>query len=151
MILQYVLAAGAGSYITVAKQHPNADLSFVRGSYMFAAIFSAGAHCYILSYLFSLEVMFRKIFIPTFNDQVRAAGVQKLAMGAVLFLQYDFIIINISALLWCYLLVKQVKDIKMMVLVAGIIVADALIGPGALVSVVFWWRERIVRESQRLS
>lgn len=147
-MLQHAFAAGLKSFSIGSKPHRNADVSFVRGSYMFTAIMSTLAHLYVLRSILSLGI-FRQVYIPGFDDDVRSSGLQKVAAGAHVFLQYDFIIINLSALIWSYALVKQVKVVKTMKLVWVLVTADALLGPGAMVSAVFWWRERRIREATK--
>lgn len=136
-VLQHVFAAGIELFSSGSKPHRSPDVFFVRWSYMFATIISASTHLYVLGSILSHEGLFQRVYMPAGKDQVRWSTLQKVAAGAHVFLQYDFIIINISALVWSWALVKQTKAVQTMSLVGLLLIADALVGPGALISAVF--------------
>lgn len=149
-VLQHVFSAGLASVTTgVEPQEPNADLPAVRRSYLYASVLCATAHLYVLNDFRTTGSTLAQIYIPSSSDEVKAISVEVVARGAVLFLKYDFILINVCALLWSYLLIKKVKDVNGLGLIAGLVVANTITGPGATLSAIFWWREPRVRLSGR--
>ena len=69
-----------------------------------------------------------------------------IAQGAALFMRYDNIIINVTCALLCYMAMSPHLDSgaqqgSKMGLAVGIAVATFLLGPGAVGSLGFWWRE----------
>ena len=69
-----------------------------------------------------------------------------IAQGAALFMRYDNIIINATCALLCYMVMSPHLDLgaqqgSKMGLAVGIAVATFLMGPGAVGSLGFWWRE----------
>ena len=70
-----------------------------------------------------------------------------IAQGTALFMRYDNIIIDVTCVLLCYMVMSPHLDLgaqqgsKKMGLAVGIAVATFLLGPGAVGSLGFWWRE----------
>lgn len=81
--------------------------------------------------------------MPLSNQTVASAGTSQVALGSFLFLQYDCLIINLTAVLWSYaLVVEHVAGLaSSWGFVAGLVLADYVLGPGATVSAALWWRE----------
>ena len=124
------------------------DLLWIRGALAFAGFASSISHIYALaSALFSSRIH-RSIYWGISNADVSAAGVDKLALGAAFFLQWDLAIIYISTVIWGAFLVREKADVNIAGLALGLVMMSALLGPGAMMSFVFYWRESRIRAGE---
>ncbi|KAI9785109.1 MAG: hypothetical protein M1816_000520 [Peltula sp. TS41687] len=150
-VLQHMLCASLTMISPARAGRANADIGYVRGAYGFGAVLSALGHLYVLRGILLSDSTIRQVYLPSTSQPGMSSGEKILAQGATIFLQYDWMIINVSALLWSYLLVrKQVKRIKVSTCVAAVVV-NAAVGPGALVSGVLGWREGKIRTINKAS
>ena len=63
------------------------DLSWVRGAFAFSGFASSMAHIYAVGAALQSNGMSRSIYFGVSNAQVKAANVDKIALGAAFFLQ----------------------------------------------------------------
>ena len=119
---------------------------WTRASYLLAALSSALGHLYVLGTIcFSddLRLSYTRLYVPILLSEPNGSD-RKLMGGPWLFLQYDLIIIALSSLSWAYLLsVKLVhgKAAADSSILMALILGGIILGPGATVSLVLWWRE----------
>ena len=127
------------------------DSDLVRYSYIFAGFVSGSAHLYTLAItLLSVDqnVRFGRVFIPS-PSSVILGSVENIHHGGLLFLQYDWIVVNISCALWVYLFIDthqifsdmQGGKTKIPLLLFFIL----LLGPGGTVCGALWLREENLR------
>ena len=86
----------------------DADKPFVIRSYTLAGICSAAAHVYALAVsLFAQDpaTAFSRVYIPR-PANVDPLASNKITEGAHLFLQFDWIVINLTCVLYAYLLLE---------------------------------------------
>ena len=124
---------------------PTSGVPWIRGALAFAAIASSMAHIYALSSAILSSSIHRNIYFGISNAQVSSANNDKIALGAAFFLQWDCAIINISTALWGAFLVRERVDINVAALSVILFATNALLGPGAMMSSVFYWREGKIR------
>lgn len=127
---------------------PASDLPWIRGALAFSVVVSAVAHIYALASTLLSSDTRRNIYSGISNAQVSAANLDKIALGAAFFLQWDCAIINICTILWGAFLVRQSADITIAALALGLVTMDAVLGPGAMMSCVFYWRESRIRRDE---
>ena len=148
--LHYALSRTLGMGAAAGDHRPNPDLPWIRGAFVFAGVASSMGHIYTLAGgLISGEGL-RSIYTGVSASQVSTATVERLALGGVVFLEYDCAIINICAVLWGYLLVKEHVHMSAGGVAIGLIAMDAFCGPGATISAVMWWREGNIRRPRSL-
>jgi len=140
-----------------------AEKKYLKGSYLFAGLIAIIAHLSVLgTSLFSGDhtVSFQSVFLPWYThvDQSTPKG---LVMGAHLFTQFDFLIIQITCAVYAYALLeplmKTEQHIKLynqssifrMPAVAGLVIAVSafILGPAATVSFAFAVREDRMRKA----
>jgi len=154
--IQYI----AVHLITIFRKnidHSDADKPFVLQCYIFAGICSATAHVYALAVsLFTRNpaTAFSRVYIPS-PANVDPSAPSKITEGAHLFLQYDWIIINLTCILYAYLLfephlktrapfksyVNVRPDLEKQMALLLIALTTVTLGPGAAVSFAFAARE----------
>ncbi|CAL8579553.1 hypothetical protein XPA_005292 [Xanthoria parietina] len=126
--------------------------TLTRTSLLLSALFSASIHLYCLLTTTLLSsptsaplTTFPRVYIPA-PKSVQPNSADIIAQGAALFMRYDNIIINATCALLCYMVMSPHLDSgaqqgSKMGLAVGIAVATFLLGPGAVGSLGFWWRE----------
>lgn len=127
------------------RTSPSRDLPYLRAAYIFAFLLSFGGHVYSWSSFLlcskDLPSSFSEIYLPS------PSAVTDLKSAAMLFLQYDWICIASSALLWGIFSVAPFVKSGMISLVVMFLAGFVFVGPGAVVSLAFFWREGRLRES----
>ena len=119
---------------------------WTRATFLLAALSSAAGHLYTMfSILKSSDpcLEFGRIYVPHLFTGPEGST-KRLANGPWLFLQYDLLIIGLSSLSWAYLFVLKLiaqDKIGIIALFVAFVLGDAMIGPGATVSLALWWRE----------
>lgn len=96
----------------------------------------------ILSCIISTELSLPRVFVP--RDSF--APVARIGDGVFIFFQNDFLMMAVSTLLWCWASMWDLYRVGMSdvspITAAGIIlVLGVMVGPGATVAVVWFWRE----------
>ncbi|KAL2802400.1 hypothetical protein BJX63DRAFT_115353 [Aspergillus granulosus] len=118
--------------------------------YLVTGLLCAGFHLYTMAVaLFSLasETAFSRMFIPSPSNVV-SGNPDILREGGLLFLQYDWWIVNISCAMWIYLLVERSEIVLRVgkgVRALAILVAMLVFGPGATMNAALWAREWTLR------
>ncbi|KAL8886002.1 MAG: hypothetical protein Q9192_006552 [Flavoplaca navasiana] len=119
----------------------------VKLSLLLSTAFLASIHIYcLLSIIFSSSPSssFSYIYVPS-PTTVHPSSTHHIAQGALLFMQYDNIVISLTCALLCYVAVRPCLDLGRkgsLGLAIEIAAATVLVGPGAVVSAGFAWRER---------
>ncbi len=155
-ILQTTLAASISIFLPLPHQTVNHEThqsrTLTRTSLLLSALFSASIHLYclltttLLSSPTSAPLSTSpRVYIPA-PKSVQPNSADIIAQGAALFMRYDNIIINATCALLCYMVMSPHLDSgaqqgSKMGLAVGIAVATFLLGPGAVGSLGFWWRE----------
>ncbi len=124
---------------------PASEVPWIRGALAFAAVASSMAHIYALFSATLSSSIHRSIYFGISNAQVSSANIDKIALGAAFFLQWDCAIINISTALWGAFLIRESAEINVAALSIVLLTINALLGPGAMMSSVFYWREGKIR------
>ena len=120
---------------------------FVVGSYIFAGLSSAAVHIYVLIislFTQNTHIGFSRVFIPSLV-KIDPRAPKKITEGAHLFLQYDWIIINLTCILYIYFLseahletltrhLKIPSGSRKLVAIVFITMTTVILGPGAAVS-----------------
>ena len=97
---------------------------------------------------------FSRVFIPS-PARVDPSALDKLTEGGLLFLQYDFLIISLTCILYAYLLLEpqsktlvssisaidERSGLENFVIMLLVMFSTVLLGPGAVVSFAFAVRE----------
>ena len=123
------------------RTRKSAFMPSVRQALFIAGSFSALCHLTILVHILFGWQTFSSIYVPGSSSAVASAGTSKILEGSRLFLQYDYLGITLSTLLWVYYLVVGLSDVSRTYLVSIMLIGNILIGPGAVTSAVLWWRE----------
>ncbi|KIX09425.1 uncharacterized protein Z518_00505 [Rhinocladiella mackenziei CBS 650.93] len=118
----------------------------VQNALVLGGIVSALSHLVIVGYVLLGGQSLLSIYMPNYNKAFQAQGEAKLLEGSRLFLQYDYIGITASVLLWCYYLVIGLSGVDKTLLLIGLVAGDLILGPGAVASGVLWWREHKMLE-----
>ena len=113
----------------------------VRQAYLLIGLLSAIAHFWVVSYVVSAEGNFGSTYMPITNYTMENAGSHRVEQGAKLFLHYDCILIYLSMLVWGYIMILQTARVNAMAVVAGLVVGIVLLGPGAFITAIFYWKE----------
>ncbi|OKL57954.1 hypothetical protein UA08_06760 [Talaromyces atroroseus] len=123
----------------------------VRRAYFFSGLFSAAAHIYaVLTAMYSTDpaVTWSRVYVPSPSDVV-ADSEWTVLEGALLFIKYDWIIINVSSALWLYLSLKPYLNMKTAFDKGStsllIVLSTLIVGPGATVSWGLRLRENWIR------
>ena len=154
--MQHALAALLASTST-GNGNPGKSKRYVVGAYLFTGACSAAAHGYaMLTALFSGDqaISFKRVYVPS-PSKVDRASVEKITEGAHLFLQYDYMIISLTCILYTYLLFEShlkpkaflrayltalpVSEGKAATLLIAL--STAVLGAGATVSLALWAKE----------
>ncbi|ORY03477.1 hypothetical protein BCR34DRAFT_605215 [Clohesyomyces aquaticus] len=128
------------------------DVDAIRYSYFLAGLISGGVYLYLLSTTVlsgDPSVGFARVFVPS-PSSVIMGHVEIIRQGALLFLQYDWIIFNLACALWIFLILDNHQILlgntkswlKRSLLVFGSLL---LLGPGGTVCGVLWLRETHLR------
>ncbi len=144
-VLQYLFSR---LFNLVKSAEPASDLPWIRGALAFAAFASSISHLYAVACTLLSSGIHRSIYFGISNAQVAAAGVDKIALGSALFLQWDYATIYISTVVWGAFLVREIEKIDIAGLTLGLVVMNTLVGPGATMSSIFYWREGRIRETE---
>lgn len=125
--------------------------NLVRYSYILTGLVSGSVHLYTwISTLVSSDetLSFSRIFVPIFSS-VKPGSAENLHQGALLFLQYDWIVVNISCALWICLFKHKGELFPSLeggaLLVPFVLFVTFLLGPGAAVCGALWLREGNLR------
>ncbi len=130
------------------KDEHKESRKIVKINLLISAVFSAATHLYclgtsILAPSSSLNA-FSRIYIPD-PASVHANSADTIVEGAILFMQYDNIIISTTCALLCYMLLSTHLEISGLAqkveLAVGSGAATFVLGPGAVTSLALWWRE----------
>lgn len=124
---------------------PPSDLPWIRSALAFAFVVSSMGHIYVVASSFFSSGIHRSVYFGISNAQVLAADVDKVALGAAFFLQWDIYLMNVTTMIWGAFLVRQTADVSIVGLTLGLAVMHAVLGPGATMSFVFYWRESRIR------
>ena len=143
--MQYIISAVLSRSISMERA---SDLLWIRGALGFAIAASSMTHIYALAGAFLSTDVSRNIYFGVSNAQVSVADVDKIALGAAFFLQWDWAIINLSTIAWGAFLVREHARVNAIILVLGLAGMNGLVGPGAMMSGVFYWREGRVRDDE---
>lgn len=125
----------------------DSNKQFVMASYIFAGLSSAAAHLYVLKislFAQNTRVAFSRVFIPSMV-KIDPQAPSKITEGAHLFLQFDWIIINLTCMLYIYFLLEahletlirhmNISSISGKVVILLLItITTVILGPGAAVS-----------------
>ncbi|KAL9613790.1 MAG: hypothetical protein Q9167_001681 [Letrouitia subvulpina] len=119
-----------------------------------AALFSCATHLYALSAsVLSSNPMarFARVYIPD-PASVHAGADDTVAKGAMLFMQYDNLIIMTTCLVWIYVLLQPYFHlgglVRKIATLAGLALGTVILGPGAVVSIGLWSREDSLDENE---
>ncbi len=147
-VIQHLVAATHGKIATEGTSVERAQIRILRRSFILIAIIPALCHIYtVVSALRTTGLV--SVYIPGPNSQVTAASLDKIAHGAILFLKYDWIMINLSTLAWSFSMVNEIVSIRALSLLGSLLVVNCAVGPGALVCAILWWRENSLVEVTR--
>lgn len=151
LVLVQYCAARVGANFKTDRERSEADQRFKLGSYTFVGTYTAAAHLYVLAKsLLSKDsaTALTRIFFPSPGKVDRSAPT-RLVEGAHLFLQYDWIVINLTCVLYAYTILTQyqmpvtshfrISSERTTLILA--ILAAVVLGPGAAVSFALIARE----------
>lgn len=135
------------------KQKQNqADKPYICRTYLTSALFTSLSHVYVLTTALTTtqpQASFTRIYLPR-SARVAPAAKDTIFQGALLFLQYDWVLINVSSGLWLYTILRPhlflTSGLRRAVAFLGTLAGFVLLGPGAVVSLGLWWREGCARE-----
>lgn len=139
-IIQHLLTRISGTLLPKSASAKAADVKTLPRSYLLIGMVPALCHICVVARALSTTGL-ASMYIPGPNSQVTAATLDKVAQGAFLFLQYDWIMINASTLIWSFSKISAVADLHAISLTAGLLMIECVVGPGALVCGILWWRE----------
>lgn len=125
----------------------DSNKAFVAGSYIFAGLSSAAAHIYVLIislFTSNTRIAFSRVFLPS-HVEIDLRNSNKITEGAHLFLQYDWVIINLTCIIYTYFLLEAhleslIRYLKIpsglgkVVAMPLVMMTTILLGPGAAVS-----------------
>ena len=156
MAFQYITAHWIAFF---AKDRADSDSErpFVYLALTFTGTCSAIAHVYSLTTsLLSQDpaTAFSRVYIPS-PGRVDSSASNKLTEGGLLFLQYDFLVVSLTCILYAYLLLEpqskalmssfsaihERSGLEKLATMLLVVSATALLGPGAVVSFAFALRE----------
>ena len=121
------------------------DLPWIRSALAIAVVVSSAAHTYVIANAFLSSGIKRSVYFGISNAQVLAADVDTVALGSAFFLQWDIYLMNMTTMIWGVILVRQTVDVNLTGLTLGLLIMNAVLGPGATMSSVFYWRESRIR------
>ena len=139
-VIQHLMAATLGPIRTGRKPLKEGYLGTLRRSYMVIGTIAAAAHIYVVVRALQTTGL-GAVYLPGPNSQVTAASLDKVAQGAFLFLQYDWIMVNVSTLIFSFSMITDIVDAGALSLMASLVVIDCIVGPGALLCAVLWLGE----------
>lgn len=135
-----------------STKNTNDESSYVHLSYAISGLVSAGAHLFtmVITLLSNNRITrFGRVFVPS-PSRVISGSIDNVHDGALLFLQYDWIVINLSCALWAYSLIISHRafshwqaKVKMAL---AILLFTLTIGPSATVCIALWVRENKLRK-----
>lgn len=134
-------------FSSTESKAPRTSGDRIRHLYIFGGLASGGAHLYTLAITLLSQnenTKFGRVFIPSLSS-VTSGSVDNIHDGALLFLQYDWIVVNITCAAWVYLLLDS-RQVLLGVrgwATRGVLtlVSTLLLGPGATVSCALYLRE----------
>lgn len=131
----------------------NQARSWLRGTYLIAAILAGLGHLYVITRIITAQdaqkVSLVRMYIP-FPFGGPAAVSSTLVWGPWLFLQWDNIVITLASLLWASILLSQMGLMrksnrgKMFLLSTAV---SVVFGPGTAVTLALYVRESYLEES----
>jgi hypothetical protein len=142
------------AHSTVTTGTRAADLSFLRNIYAAAILVTTSMHfwiVYLCTFSPNPEHSFRRLFLhPTGYRPVEMS----LAQGLHAIFQADFWIIFAASVAWAYLAVLDLqrvgiaKNTSLVGMAVSMMLGSLVIGPGAVVAAVWWWREGRMAEAE---
>lgn len=124
-------------------------VSHVANTYLVTGIMAACVHMTtILTCFISKSLSVSSVFLP---QEDSFAPKQTLGAGSFAFLQNDFILFTISALLWG---IMNIWDMHRMGLsksspylsAIAMAISSVVVGPGAALAAVWYWREHLIHD-----
>ena len=142
------------------REGSDGDKLFVMGSYILAGLSSAAAHIYVMMVLLftpNARITFSRVYVPSLA-KIDPWAPSKITEGAHLFLQYDWVIINLACMLYAYFLLEPhleslIRHLKApsgpskLVATLPVIMTTIVLGPGAAVSFACAARETGLQKS----
>jgi hypothetical protein len=131
---------------SAAESESNRDIPHLQTLYAVAGCVSACFHAALLLSWAALGTNFiTRAFVP--SDAF--VQVSTLADGVFVFFQNDFLLVAAATLLWCLASVWDLyrlgaSNVSWQIALAGLILGSAVIGPGATVAAVWYWREEVM-------
>ncbi|KAL9047183.1 MAG: hypothetical protein Q9214_000184, partial [Letrouitia sp. 1 TL-2023] len=142
------------SYSTETSKPTSGSKTHVKVALAAAALFSCATHLYAVSAsVFAGDPMarFARVYVPNPASVQRGAD-DTVAKGAMLFMQYDNLIIMTTCTTWIYLLLQPYLyfegGVRKFAALAGLALGTVILGPGAVVSIGLWWREDSLDENE---
>lgn len=124
------------------RTRKSAYIPSVQQALLVAGAFSAISHAIVLGNILLGNQSIRSIYMPDSTAVRLAHEGQKLLEGSRLFLQYDYIGIFLSIVLWCNHLITSITRVSNIKLTALLATASLLAGPAAVGCAVLSWREQ---------
>lgn len=131
---------------SAAESESNRDIPHLQTLYAVAGCVSA---CFHVALLLSWAALGTNFITRAFIPSDAFAQVATLADGVFVFFQNDFLLVAAATLLWCLASVWDlyrlgVCNVSWQMALAGLILGSVIIGPGAAVAAVWYWREEVM-------
>jgi hypothetical protein len=121
-----------------------ADLPYLRAAYLLSVLVSATSYIYV--YLVS-PMPLTRLFMEGISDPWRKFENMGEAIGMLL--KYDWVFSVLSGAVWVLLYFGDLKSDKRLnvgrgKILAALVASSVILGPGAGMAVMWWWREEIL-------
>ena len=130
---------------------PGSDIAYLRRVYLVGSLAALVGHVYSMAVtLLATEpaMRFTRVYIPNPSSVVSATDSELLGHGALLFLQYDWMLMNLCCMVWLYALLRPHFTyhslVRHTILLMCTAISTLLFGPGFVVSIGLWWREALL-------
>ncbi|KAJ5841870.1 hypothetical protein N7534_011700 [Penicillium rubens] len=137
---------------SAAESNYNRDIPHLQTLYAVAGCVSA---CFHVAMLLSWAALGTDFITKAFIPSDAFAQVSTLADGVFVFFQNDFLLVAAATLLWCLASVWDlyrlgVCNVSWQMALTGLITGSVVIGPGATVAAVWYWREEVMSRTSFL-
>ncbi|CAI7666133.1 unnamed protein product [Penicillium palitans] len=124
----------------------NRDIPHLQTLY---AVLGGVSACFHVALLLSWAALGTNFVTRAFIPSAAFAQVATIADGVFIFFQNDFLLVAAATLLWCLASVWDlyrlgVSNVSWQVALASLILGSVVIGPGATVAAVWYWREGVM-------
>lgn len=135
--------------IQSSSQEEVSSASYTKSMYVGTGLIAGVGHLYTQFIIFSSTdpaLSYKRVYLPSPKSVYTASNDDRLVRGAHLFLQYDWIVVNVCLVVWVQVrLLPHLRGISIFKRLCCIMLqasGTVALGPGFTTSMGLWWQEK---------